>query len=139
MSCNRAFRQDPATRATTWCGECDKCLFIDLVLAPFVDRARARVGLFGGAEPIGDARDASTTLEVLVAASPTTPSRSSAWATPTSARRRSSPRPHGRTAPTSTTSPTLAARCVGAMPLDEMLVPQGPTNAPERDAARDLV
>jgi hypothetical protein len=38
MSCNRAFRQDVAARATTWCGECDKCLFTDLVLAPFVDR-----------------------------------------------------------------------------------------------------
>ena len=35
-SCNRAFRQDRTERARTWCGECDKCLFINLVLAPFV-------------------------------------------------------------------------------------------------------
>ena len=35
-SCNRAFRQDRSERARTWCGECDKCLFINLVLAPFV-------------------------------------------------------------------------------------------------------
>lgn len=35
-SCNRAFRQDRSQRAHTWCGECDKCLFINLVLAPFV-------------------------------------------------------------------------------------------------------
>ncbi len=38
-SCNRAFTQEQATRAVTWCGSCDKCLFINLVLAPFMDRA----------------------------------------------------------------------------------------------------
>ncbi len=37
-SCNRAFTQDGGARATTWCAECDKCLFIDLVLAPFLSR-----------------------------------------------------------------------------------------------------
>ena len=36
-SCNRAFHQDPARRLDHWCGTCDKCCFIDLVLAPFVD------------------------------------------------------------------------------------------------------
>jgi hypothetical protein len=35
-SCNRAFRQQRDERATSWCGECDKCLFINLVLAPFL-------------------------------------------------------------------------------------------------------
>ena len=37
-SCNRAFTQEQASRALTWCGVCDKCLFINLVLAPFMDR-----------------------------------------------------------------------------------------------------
>jgi UDP-N-acetyl-alpha-D-muramoyl-L-alanyl-L-glutamate epimerase len=37
-SCNRAFTQDRSRRATGWCGECDKCLFINLVLAPFLSR-----------------------------------------------------------------------------------------------------
>lgn len=37
-SCNRAFATRVDDRATTWCGTCDKCLFIHLVLAPFVDR-----------------------------------------------------------------------------------------------------
>jgi len=37
-SCNRAFTQDQASRAVSWCGHCDKCLFINLVLAPFVNR-----------------------------------------------------------------------------------------------------
>ena len=62
-SCNRAFAQDPSRRAATWCNECDKCLFIDLVLAPFLGR-EALAGIFHG-EPLADpARRAQ--LEVLV-------------------------------------------------------------------------
>ena len=38
-SCNRAFAQRPGERAADWCGECDKCLFINLILAPFINRA----------------------------------------------------------------------------------------------------
>lgn len=38
-SCNRAFTQEDSRRAQNWCGECDKCLFINLVLAPFVPRS----------------------------------------------------------------------------------------------------
>ncbi len=49
-SCNRAFTHDPARRAAQWCGECDKCLFIDLVLAPFIERLRLRETL--GVEPV---------------------------------------------------------------------------------------
>ena len=52
-SCNRAFAQREADRARTWCGECDKCLFINLVLAPFVPRAVLRE-IFQS-EPLGDA------------------------------------------------------------------------------------
>jgi len=52
MSCNRAFRQDPAAREATWCGECDKCLFTDLVLSPFVPRVRLEA-IFAGREPLG--------------------------------------------------------------------------------------
>ena len=37
-SCNRAFAQAPGERADQWCGECDKCLFVNLVLAPFLSR-----------------------------------------------------------------------------------------------------
>jgi hypothetical protein len=51
-SCNRAFAQDPAQRASTWCGTCDKCLFINLVLAPFLSRDTLR-GLFAS-EPLAD-------------------------------------------------------------------------------------
>ena len=52
-SCNRAFHQDPAQRLDHWCGQCDKCCFIDLVLAPFMDRQEL-VAVFGGREPLED-------------------------------------------------------------------------------------
>jgi len=50
-SCNRSFHQDPAQRLDHWCGTCDKCCFIDLILAPFVPAASLR-GLFDGHEPL---------------------------------------------------------------------------------------
>jgi UDP-N-acetyl-alpha-D-muramoyl-L-alanyl-L-glutamate epimerase len=53
-SCNRAFNQRVGERAASWCRRCDKCLFIDLVLAPFVDRGALR-DIFGG-EPLSDPR-----------------------------------------------------------------------------------
>ncbi len=52
-SCNRAFHQDPAERLDHWCGRCDKCCFIDLVLAPFLDRAELEA-VFAGNEPLQD-------------------------------------------------------------------------------------
>jgi hypothetical protein len=52
-SCNRAFAQDPARRAEHWCGRCDKCCFVDLILAPFLPLERLQ-HIFGGAEPLGD-------------------------------------------------------------------------------------
>jgi UDP-N-acetyl-alpha-D-muramoyl-L-alanyl-L-glutamate epimerase len=53
MSCNRAFHLDPAARLDRWCGTCDKCCFIDLVLSPFMPAARLDA-VFGGREPLGD-------------------------------------------------------------------------------------
>ncbi|GAB6899531.1 hypothetical protein [Kineosporia succinea] len=37
-SCNKAFLIDTTKRFDHWCGVCDKCAFIDLVLAPFVSK-----------------------------------------------------------------------------------------------------
>jgi UDP-N-acetyl-alpha-D-muramoyl-L-alanyl-L-glutamate epimerase len=51
-SCNRAFAQEPDRRATRWCLECDKCLFVALVLAPFVPRGNLAAML--GGEPLAD-------------------------------------------------------------------------------------
>ncbi len=53
LSCNRAFHLDPAQRLDSWCRRCDKCCFIDLVLAPFMD-ARDLIAVFGGHEPLAD-------------------------------------------------------------------------------------
>jgi len=50
-SCNRSFHVDPAKRASAWCGECDKCAFIDLILAPFMSAEQLRA-VFGGHEPL---------------------------------------------------------------------------------------
>jgi hypothetical protein len=52
-SCNRAFHIDPARRLDHWCGQCDKCCFIDLILAPFLPAAELSQ-IFGGNEPLTD-------------------------------------------------------------------------------------
>ena len=52
-SCNRAFAMDPGRRLPHWCGRCDKCCFIDLILAPFLPAAELR-RIFGHAEPLDD-------------------------------------------------------------------------------------
>lgn len=50
-SCNRAFQLDPALRFEQWCGECDKCCFINLILSPFLGRAELEQ-IFAGKEPL---------------------------------------------------------------------------------------
>jgi UDP-N-acetyl-alpha-D-muramoyl-L-alanyl-L-glutamate epimerase len=45
-SCNTAFRQTPAERGRNWCGNCPKCRFVFLALAPFVGR-RQLIEIFG--------------------------------------------------------------------------------------------
>src|SRR5699024_7991041 len=52
-SCNRAFHIAPEQRLDHWCARCDKCCFVDLILAPFVDAAVLRsVFAAGGVEPL---------------------------------------------------------------------------------------
>ena len=50
-SCNRAFQLEKSRRLDHWCGECDKCCFIDLILAPFLPAARL-AAVFDGSEPL---------------------------------------------------------------------------------------
>jgi hypothetical protein len=52
-SCNRAFHLDRSLRLDHWCGRCDKCCFIDLILAPFLSAAEL-TAIFGGLEPLAD-------------------------------------------------------------------------------------
>lgn len=53
QSCNRGFHIDPALRLDHWCGRCDKCVFIDLILSPFLDAPRLSQ-VFAGHEPLDD-------------------------------------------------------------------------------------
>ncbi len=50
-SCNRSFAIDPTKRVDHWCGVCDKCAFIDLIVAPFVP-TEALSAVFRGNEPL---------------------------------------------------------------------------------------
>lgn len=50
-SCNRAFHVDPGARMPKWCGVCDKCCFVDLVLASFMSSNDLSL-IFGGREPL---------------------------------------------------------------------------------------
>ncbi len=45
-SCNTAFRQSRAERGQHWCGDCPKCRFVFLALAPFVAKT-ALIAIFG--------------------------------------------------------------------------------------------
>jgi hypothetical protein len=47
-SCNAIFRLDPELRLASWCGDCPKCRFVFLVLAPFMD-PDALAAVFGKA------------------------------------------------------------------------------------------
>ena len=53
-SCNKAFYSDPARRFDHWCGQCDKCCFIDLILAPFMPAADLRRVFAQTGEPLDD-------------------------------------------------------------------------------------
>jgi UDP-N-acetyl-alpha-D-muramoyl-L-alanyl-L-glutamate epimerase len=53
-SCNKAFYSDPARRLDHWCGQCDKCCFIDLILAPFLPAAALSRIFAATGEPLED-------------------------------------------------------------------------------------
>jgi len=52
-SCNRAFHIDTARRLGHWCGQCDKCCFIDLILAPFMSAGQLSAVFAADGAPIG--------------------------------------------------------------------------------------
>lgn len=51
-SCNRAFHIDASRRMDHWCGQCDKCCFIDLILAPFMSAEQLRAVFSREGEPL---------------------------------------------------------------------------------------
>ena len=53
-SCNKAFYTERARRLDHWCGQCDKCCFIDLILAPFLPAGALRRIFAVTGEPLED-------------------------------------------------------------------------------------
>jgi UDP-N-acetyl-alpha-D-muramoyl-L-alanyl-L-glutamate epimerase len=53
-SCNKAFYTERARRLAYWCGQCDKCVFIDLILAPFLPAGALRQIFAVTGEPLDD-------------------------------------------------------------------------------------
>ena len=53
-SCNKAFYTERARRFAHWCGHCDKCVFIDLILAPFLSAGALRQIFAVAGEPLDD-------------------------------------------------------------------------------------
>lgn len=130
-SCNRVFRLRDAT--ATWCGECDKCRFVTLVLAPWmvpaevaaiigrnlladrdqIDGFRALLGIEDAAKPfdcVGEIEESRAALQLL--------SGNRQWmALPMVAQLRSE-------------MPPLSTAAVEAI-----LSPAGPDGIPERHAA----
>jgi hypothetical protein len=53
-SCNKAFYADPGRRLDHWCGQCDKCCFIDLILAPFMPATALKEIFSVSGEPLDD-------------------------------------------------------------------------------------
>jgi hypothetical protein len=53
-SCNKAFYAERARRFAHWCGQCDKCCFIDLILAPFLPAGELRRIFAVAGEPLDD-------------------------------------------------------------------------------------
>lgn len=51
-SCNKAFKLDESKRLDRWCGACDKCRFVFLILAPFMER-ETLINLIG-CNPLND-------------------------------------------------------------------------------------
>lgn len=62
-SCNRAFKLSESER-TSWCGDCPKCRFVFLCLAPFMPRDDL-LGIFDGRDLLADADQWPGFLELL--------------------------------------------------------------------------
>jgi len=53
-SCNKAFYTERARRFAYWCGQCDKCCFIDLILSPYLPAEALRRIFAVAGEPLAD-------------------------------------------------------------------------------------
>lgn len=63
-SCNKAFKLDESQRIEHWCGECDKCRFVFLCLAPFMEKYKL-LNIFGGRNLLDDEKQKTGFEELL--------------------------------------------------------------------------
>ena len=63
-SCNKAFFVDKDKRIDHWCADCDKCRFVFLVLAVFMDKQEL-VNIFGGVNLLDESHQESGYKELL--------------------------------------------------------------------------
>ena len=140
-SCNRAFHQDPAQRLDHWCGVCDKCCFIDLILAPFL-AATELATVFGGSEPLDNPANEPRFRSLLGFEADTKPFECVGDADECRAALRLS-RPSATTAPappwSSACGRTSRPRSLPPVPTTRLLEPRGPHRIPDRYAPTDLL
>jgi hypothetical protein len=138
-SCNRAFHIDPAARLDHWCGHCDKCCFIDLILAPFLP-ASELAAVFDGREPLDDP-GLSERFRTLVGQSEDLKPFECVGDVGEcrAAVRLAAARPDRRNTP-------VLRQLLAGLPeeergaaVDGLLAPMGPSFVPERYAPRDLL
>jgi hypothetical protein len=68
-SCNVAYTAQGRAAGVRWCGQCPKCRFVFLALAPFLPPESLR-RVFGGADPLADASGADGYRAILGLAGP---------------------------------------------------------------------
>ena len=127
-----------AQRLDHWCGTCDKCCFIDLVLAPFMDAADLGA-VFAGDEPLENPRTRSASPPSSTWATARSPSSASGDAD--ECRAALVLAPSVRTAP----APILLSRCAPSWASDARAADAAPAptagdhHIPERYAPADLL
>jgi hypothetical protein len=139
-SCNRAFHQDPAQRLDRWCGICDKCCFIDLMLAPFLT-APELDAVFGESEPLDNPNNEGRFRALLGLDADTKPFECVGDADECRAALRLTARRHDRAE--AALVQRLRADVEAAFPAtgsdDALLDPRGPHRIPDRYAPADLL
>jgi UDP-N-acetyl-alpha-D-muramoyl-L-alanyl-L-glutamate epimerase len=142
-SCNRSFHQDPAKRLARWCGTCDKCCFIDLILSPFM-RAGELNAVFGGHEPLENPHLEARFSTMLGLAPEAKPFECVGDVNECRAALLIAAERHDRQGTPLLRSLRGAVRAVAGRERDsltvgELLAPLGPHNVPDRYAPPDLL
>ena len=139
-SCNRAFHIDPAKRLDHWCGRCDKCCFVDLILAPFLSAERLRAVFTHTPEPL-DQPDLLPKFRTLLGLSADT----KPWECVGDVDECRTSAALAAARPDRAGSPVLVAltaefdAAAAALDAAEMLKPVGQHNIPDRYAPADLL